>query len=78
MRHYKFDLPSIVGIAVTKGDTIDKLEEIEVHTINYYVPVKDQVTVLVTPSSKVKDSIFSVLDKLGFKQYEWIDVNLIC
>lgn len=78
LRHYKFDLPSIVGIAVTKGDTIDKLEEIEVHTINYYVPVKDQVTVLVTPSSKVKDSIFSVLDKLGFKQYEWIDVNLIC
>lgn len=78
LRHYKYDLPSIVGIAVTKDDTIDKLEEIEVHSINYYVPVKDQVTVLITPSSKAKDSIFSVLDKLGFKQYEWIDINMIC
>lgn len=78
LQYYRKNLTNVIGIAVTKDNTLDKLEQIEVHLINYYVPIKDQVTVLVTPSSKFKDSIFLVLDKLGFKHYEWIDINLLC
>lgn len=77
LKCYEKKIKNIIGIAVTEKNDIDTLEGIEVHIIKEYLSFKDEALVLVTPSSKVKDSIFSVLNELGFKRYEWIDVNLI-
>ena len=77
LEYYGNRLGSVIGIAVTEENDIDKLGDLEVRAIDKYLSVKEEALVLVTPSFKVKDAIFSVLDKFGFKQYEWIDVNFV-
>lgn len=78
LQFYKSVLPDIIGIAVTNTDVRNEMEGIEIHPIEYYIPVRDETTVVVTPAIRNRNTIFSVLDKYGFKQYEWIDINLIC
>lgn len=75
LNYYGDKLRNVIGIAVTQKDNVDKLGDIEIHSINEYVSIKDEVFVLITPSFNVKDSIITILDEFGFNQYEWIDIN---
>lgn len=78
LRCYGDRLKNIIGIAVTEEKGIGVLEGIPVRVIKEYLPFKDETLVLVTPSSKFRDSMLAILNELGFKEYEWIDVKSVC
>lgn len=78
LQFYHSILPNVIGIAVTKQDVRTEMEGIEIHPIEHYMPVKDEVMIVVTPAIKNKEAIFAVLDSFEFPSYEWVDTDLLC
>lgn len=75
---YKTQMKNIVGIAVSKiEDNPSECEGIPVRNIEYYKSYKEVAVVLITPSFKIKEEIADILESMGFKNYEWVDMRMI-
>lgn len=75
---YKAQMQNVVGIAVTQqGENRLECEGVPIRSIDSYIPYKEKAIVLITPSKKLKNEITDILENLGFKKYEWIDVRMI-
>ncbi len=75
---YKAQMQNVVGIAVTQqAENRLECEEFPVRSIDSYISYKEKAIVLITPSKKLKNEITDILENLGFKKYEWIDVRMI-
>lgn len=78
LSNYQEQVQNVIGIAVSKKDeNLPKCKGFSVRNIEYYIPYKDEVMVLITPAEKARDEIINILEKLEFKRYDWINMQII-
>lgn len=78
LKRFAINKPNIVGIAVSsKDDAVEELNGIQIKAISDYAEHRNDIPIIITPNKKYRVDIENTLISLGFKNYTWVDMNLL-